>query len=85
LPGCGRSYTALWDPKEQAYVPVASHGYTTEEWEALRLLKLPPMQLADVLAYLEQHNVVPVAHSENGAPAVVAAMPPVATSLRRSM
>ena len=35
--GCSRSYTALWEPKQNAYVPMASHGYSAEEWEALQI------------------------------------------------
>jgi signal transduction histidine kinase len=79
--GCGRSYTALWEPKEQVYLPVASHGYTIDEWEALRVLKLPRIQLADILARLERQDVVPVAASENGGRAGVATSPPIPTSL----
>jgi len=78
--GCGRSYTVLWEPREQAYVPAASHGYTAEEWEALRVLRLPLTQLADILARLEGNDVVAVA-PENGTQAALATTPPGSTSL----
>jgi signal transduction histidine kinase len=78
--GCGHSFTALWETKEQAYVPAAGHGYTTEEWEALRVLRLPPTQLMDVLARLDRYDVVALT-PENGALAALATAPPGTTSL----
>jgi PAS domain S-box-containing protein len=39
--GCDCSHTLLWEGKEEAFVPVASFGDTPEQWEAIRLLRLP--------------------------------------------
>ncbi|MFI5395811.1 MAG: ATP-binding protein [Candidatus Binatia bacterium] len=39
--GCDFSHTWLWQPKEKAYGPVAGHGFTPEQWESLRLIRMP--------------------------------------------
>jgi signal transduction histidine kinase/DNA-binding NarL/FixJ family response regulator len=39
--GCDFSHTWLWQPKEKAYAPVAGHGFTPEQWESLRLIRMP--------------------------------------------
>ena len=38
---CDFSHTWLWQANEEAYVPVAGCGFSTEQWESLRLLRLP--------------------------------------------
>ena len=38
---CDCSHTVLWSAKDQAYVPVSGHGLSAEQWEVLRLLKIP--------------------------------------------
>lgn len=48
----------LWQPQDNAYTPVAQHGHTAEQWETLRLLKIPTAPLQDFLALLQQETVV---------------------------
>jgi len=50
-------HTVLWDENEQVYVPVSAYGYPPEQWEALRLLKLPPAHFAEALADLDREEV----------------------------
>jgi PAS domain S-box-containing protein len=38
---CDVVQTWLWQPTEQVYVPEAMYGYSAEEWEHLRTLRLP--------------------------------------------
>jgi signal transduction histidine kinase len=38
---CEVAQTWLWNASEQMYLPAAAHGYTREEWEQLRTLRLP--------------------------------------------
>jgi PAS domain S-box-containing protein len=54
---CECSHTLLWQPAEGAYVPVAAFGYLPEQWEALRLVKLPRGPLAEPLGVLEASGV----------------------------
>jgi PAS domain S-box-containing protein len=39
--GCDFSHTWLWQAQEDAYVPVKGWGDSAEQWEVLRVLKLP--------------------------------------------
>jgi PAS domain S-box-containing protein len=39
--GCDFSQTWLWRPDEGIYTPIANHGLPADEWEALRVLRLP--------------------------------------------
>lgn len=43
---CDCSHTLLWDAEGNAYTPVASFGDTPEQWESIRLLKLPRAAIA---------------------------------------
>jgi signal transduction histidine kinase len=54
---CELSHTMLWQPAEKAYVPVSGFGYADEQWEVLRLLRLPRGTFDDLLKQLEQHGV----------------------------
>jgi PAS domain S-box-containing protein len=54
---CDCSQTLLWHAAEDAYVPVSAFGYSAEQWEVLRLLKLPRDALAHEMAVLEQAGV----------------------------
>ena len=60
---CDCSYTFLWQPKEDVYVPVSGHGDTPEQWEAIRVLKIPRAEVADLLAHLERAEVAQVVTS----------------------
>lgn len=68
--GCDRSHTILWDPQELAYIPVAGSGYPAEEWQALRLLKIPAANLTESLALLDEQGVRQQVLSELGDPAM---------------
>jgi signal transduction histidine kinase/CheY-like chemotaxis protein len=39
--GCDFSHTWLWQADDDAYVPVAGYGFSAEQWESLRLLRMP--------------------------------------------
>src|SRR5438552_15475780 len=60
---CDCSYTFLWQPKEDVYVPGSGHGDTAEQWEAIRVLKIPRAEVADLLARLERAEVAQVVTS----------------------
>jgi len=55
--GCDYTHTLLWRPEEHAYAPVAGHGNTPEEWESIRLLRIPRAPLASWFASLEREDV----------------------------
>jgi len=55
---CDFSHTILWLPEGKAYVPVAQHGDTPEQWESMRVLKIPLDMMAPLLARLEHRDVV---------------------------
>jgi signal transduction histidine kinase len=38
---CDFSHTWLWQASDDAYVPVAGYGFGAEQWESLRLLRIP--------------------------------------------
>jgi signal transduction histidine kinase/FixJ family two-component response regulator len=60
---CDCSYTFLWQPEEDAYVPVSAYGATPEQWETLRVLKIPRTMVAGLLACLEREEVTQVVTS----------------------
>lgn len=57
---CERSHTFLWQPKEDAYIPAAGYGDTPEQWEALRVLKIPRPTVTSLLTHLQRDDVVQV-------------------------
>jgi PAS domain S-box-containing protein len=57
---CDCSCTLLWQPQENAYIPVAHHGHTPEQWETFRLLRIPTVMWSDLLTLLQQKSVVQV-------------------------
>jgi len=67
---CDCSHTVLWSAKDQAYVPVSGHGLPAEQWEVLRLLKIPAAHLADGIATLDRHEVHQRVLSEYSDPAM---------------
>ena len=58
---CDCSHTYLWQPEEQVYVPLSEYGDTPEQWQATQVLKIPRLAIADLLARLEQQDVVELA------------------------
>jgi CheY-like chemotaxis protein len=54
---CDCSHTFLEDPAEQTYAAVSGYGDTPEQWEALRVLKIPRTTLAGLLARLDGEEV----------------------------
>ena len=52
--GCECSHTLLWQPQDAAFVPVARHGDSPEQWEALRVLNVSRPMLAEPLALFAQ-------------------------------
>jgi PAS domain S-box-containing protein len=61
---CDFSHTILWRPEGNAYVPVAQHGDTPEQWESIRVLKIPRDTMAPLLARLERRDVVQAGGAE---------------------
>ncbi len=55
---CDCSHTFLWQPDEHAYVPVSGYGDTIEQWELVRMMRIPRAAMAHLLSQLEQHEVV---------------------------
>ena len=52
LLGCDLSDTVMRDPDEDVYVPRSGHGYSLEEWESFRVLRIPGRAFAGLLANL---------------------------------
>ena len=63
---CDCSHTILWSEKDEAYIPASGYGYPPEQWEALRLLKVPAEFLAEGIALLERHEVYQRTTSDSG-------------------
>jgi signal transduction histidine kinase len=71
--GCDCAHTLLRQPEEGGvFVPVSGHGDTAEEWESIRLLRIPEQMLATVLRKLD--GGVVFARREDGAPDVLSAV-----------
>lgn len=58
--GANNSHTLLWRPEEGMFVPVSGFGDTPEQSEYTRLLKIPRVWIAGVIAQLEWDDVVEV-------------------------
>jgi signal transduction histidine kinase/CheY-like chemotaxis protein len=56
--GCDCSHTLLWDPAEQGYAVVSGCGDTAEQWESIRVLKIPGVVVPELIARLERDDVV---------------------------
>ena len=59
---CDFSQTWLWQPNEDAYAPVAGYGMAGEQWESLRLLRIPRPRL-EALREQDSMQVVLADHS----------------------
>lgn len=62
--GCDCSHTFLLDGEEQFVVPVSEYGDTAEEWEALRVIKVPRSMIARLLERLKDDQAVQVVMDE---------------------
>jgi signal transduction histidine kinase/CheY-like chemotaxis protein len=58
--GCESSHTFLWRPEEDAFVSISAYGYSPEQWEVMRALRLPRAMLDGVLDRLEREEVAEV-------------------------
>lgn len=58
LIGCDGSHTILWDEKQRAFVAVAVYGYTAEQREEIKLLRLPASALTSFHFSFEGRRVV---------------------------
>ena len=56
--GCDRSHTWLWQPSEEAFVPVAGYGELPGYGASLKGLTVPRAQIAGLLAELERDGLV---------------------------
>ena len=65
---CDASHVFLWEPSEDAFVLAAGHGYTAEEWEAVRVLKVDRGTMPVEIGDLEQKGVRQMAMHELSAP-----------------
>lgn len=57
---CDFSHTWLWQPDEEIFIPVAGWGDTPEQWESLRVLRIPHALVARLLEHLERHDLVQI-------------------------
>jgi signal transduction histidine kinase/DNA-binding response OmpR family regulator len=62
--GCDCSHTLFWDPAEHAYTMVSGYGDTAEQWESIRVLKIPRAVVKGLMARLERDEVVPLVVTE---------------------
>ena len=58
--GCDCSHALVWKPEEDVYVPISGHGYPPEQWECIRVMKLPRALMAPGLGRLEHAEVANV-------------------------
>lgn len=58
--GCECSYTLLWQSQDNTYIPVAHHGEQPEQWETLRLVRIPHALFSTFIAHLHERGIVPV-------------------------
>jgi PAS domain S-box-containing protein len=54
---CDFSHTYFWDADSQAYVAAAGFGDTPEQWEAMRLLRVPRALIPGLVARLERDGL----------------------------
>jgi PAS domain S-box-containing protein len=58
--GCDCSHTVLWQPEDNTYVAAAGYGDTSEQWEALRVLKVPSEIVADLETQLTREGMIEI-------------------------
>jgi PAS domain S-box-containing protein len=59
--GCEVSQTWLWDPGNDVYLPISGYGLPEDEWQALRLVRVPSGPSTPLIARLEAEEIVQVA------------------------
>lgn len=62
---CDCSHTLLWEPAAHAYAMTAGYGDSAEQWESMRVLKVPRSAISGLIARLERDEVVPLILSES--------------------
>jgi signal transduction histidine kinase len=76
------SYTVLWRPDEDAFIPLATHGATLEERELARVLKVPRNTMTPLLQSLESDDVT---YFERSLPDFDGWQPPLSASAQLSI
>ncbi len=56
--GCDVSHTVLWQPKEDVFIPMSGYGDPPEEWEVIKLLKIPRAKIMSLFSRLDSEDVV---------------------------
>ena len=62
--GCDCSHTLLLEPATHTYAIAAGAGDSPEQWEAIRVLKVPRAAVGGLVARLERDEIVPLGLSE---------------------
>ena len=57
---CDYSHTVLWRPEDGAYAPVAGYGDPPEQWESIRVVKVPREAISRFIERLDEADVVQV-------------------------
>ena len=57
---CHASHAFLWQPQEEAYLPIASWGDTSEQWQIIRTCKVPGTQLTGLMPQPMTEKIVSV-------------------------
>lgn len=55
---CEFSSLSLLQAQEDAYTPVATYGMPVEEWEGIRVVKMPRAEVSEMLARVERNGLV---------------------------
>lgn len=58
--GCDCTQAILWQPEQAVYTPVTSYGDTAEQWEKLKVARVPREAVSEALAQLESSDVLQV-------------------------
>lgn len=64
---CDTSHTILWKADENVYVPVSGYGDSPEFRESMKLLRVPPSAVAELMERLAQEPVVEIAPAPDNA------------------
>lgn len=78
--GCENSHTMLWQPDQDAYIPIAGSGHSADQWNTLRTLSLSRTALAPVLRRLAREEVLAQEESRTPSPVPVALLQPFGLS-----
>ena len=62
---CEASHTLFWDPVERVYAVVAGYGDLPEQWEEIRVLKIPHAVVTNLIARIERDELVQLAATES--------------------